>query len=203
MAFAAAGLPSAVDDLLSDAVLAFLRRAERFSLGSVSAQEVSLALREPIENFGREITGEALAIAAAGTQGYPFLIQLVGFQIWAADPAAEVIDQGHARLGVERAARRVGRLVHEPALSRLSDVDRSFLAAMALDDDASRLSDVARRLGVTGTYAGQYRLRLIAAELVVPAGHGRVRFALPYLRDYLRHHAATTALDPTNPLEDS
>lgn len=199
VAFAAAGLPSAVDDLLSDAVLTFLRRAERFSLGSVSAQEVSLALREPIENFGREITDEALSIATAGTQGYPFLIQLVGFQMWVADPAAEVIDQGQARLGVERAARRVGRLVHEPALSRLSDVDRSFLAAMAQDDDASRLSDVARRLGVTGTYAGQYRLRLIAAELVVPAGHGRVRFALPYLRDYLRDHAATAALDPAYP----
>lgn len=195
LAFAAAGLPSAVEDVLSDAVLTFLRRAERFTLGSVSAQEVALALREPVETSGRTITDDALTVATAGTQGYPFLVQLVGFQMWAANPTSTVIDEQQARAGVERAVRRVGRLVHEPALARLSDVDRSFLAAMAPDDGPSRLGDIAQRLGVSGTYAGQYRLRLIAAELIVPAGHGRVRYALPYLRDYLREHVAAAAFD--------
>jgi hypothetical protein len=100
-------------------------------------------------------------------------------------PQVEVIDEAQARLGVERAARRVGRLVNAPALAGLSDVDRSFLAAMAVDDGPSRLADIAARLGVSTTYASQYRLRLIAAEVIAPAGRGLVRFALPYLRDYL------------------
>ena len=39
---------------------------------------------------------------------------------------------------------------------------------------------------VSANYASQYRLRLIAAEVVEPAGYGRVTFALPYLRDHLR-----------------
>ncbi len=39
-------------------------------------------------------------------------------------------------------------------------------------------------------YAGQYRLRLIAAELTEPTHHGYVDFAVPYLREYLREHAA-------------
>lgn len=197
LAFAAAGLPSAVEDVLNDAVVTFLRRAERFTLGSVSAQEVALALRAPIEDSGREVTDEAIATAIAGTQGYPFLVQLVGYHMWAADPGSETIDAGQARVGVERAVRRVGRLVHEPALGGLSAVDRSFLAAMSLDDEPSRMADIAQRLGVTGTYASQYRLRLISAELIVPAGHGRVSFALPYLRDYLREHVAAVAFDPT------
>lgn len=197
LAFAAAGLPSAVEDVLNDAVVTFLRRAERFTLGSVSAQEVALALRAPIEDSGREVTDEAIATAIAGTQGYPFLVQLVGYHMWAADPGSETIDAGQARVGVERAVRRVGRLVHEPALGGLSAVDRSFLAAMSLDDEPSRMADIAQRLGVTGTYASQYRLRLISAELIVPAGHGRVSFALPYLRDYLRENVAAVAFDPT------
>lgn len=197
LAFAAAGLPSAVEDVLNDAVVTFLRRAERFTLGSVSAQEVALGLRAPIEDSGREVTDEAIATAIAGTQGYPFLVQLVGYHMWAADPGSETIDAGQARVGVERAVRRVGRLVHEPALGGLSAVDRSFLAAMSLDDEPSRMAGIAQRLGVTGTYASQYRLRLISAELIVPAGHGRVSFALPYLRDYLREHVAAVAFDPT------
>lgn len=47
------------------------------------------------------------------------------------------------------------------------------------------------RLGVEATYADQYRLRLIAAEVIEPRGHGLVDFTLPGLRDYLREHAAS------------
>jgi hypothetical protein len=65
---------------------------------------------------------------------------------------------------------------------------------MAQDDGASLLGDIAKRLNVDSNYAGQYRLRLIALELIAPAGYGRVQFALPYLRDYLREHAATLGL---------
>ena len=57
---------------------------------------------------------------------------------------------------------------------------------MAEDDGRSKMADVQRRLGVDKTYASQYRLRLMAAELIESAGHGHVDFALPYLREYLR-----------------
>lgn len=195
----AAGLPSSVTDVLGDEVLTFLRRAERFHLGAVAAGDVAAALREPIEAGGRSIVEEALQVAVEGTQGYPFLIQLVGHQTWAANRSRKAITTGQARAGVEQASRRVGCLVHEPALSRLSAVDRSFLAAMAADDGPARMRDVAQRLGVSQGYASQYRLRLIAAELITSAGYGRVDFALPYLRDYLREHVATVALDGQDP----
>ena len=40
-------------------------------------------------------------------------------------------------------------------------------------------------------YKGTGQLtRLIDAQLIEPAGWGRVDFALPYLREYLREHAA-------------
>lgn len=110
--------------------------------------------------------------------------------MWDANPECEAISVEDAHKGVEQARRRVGRLVHQPALSGLSDIDRNFLAAMAIDDAPSRMRDITRRLDVNATYASQYRLRLIAAELIHSTGHGRVDFTLPYLREWLREHAA-------------
>lgn len=150
------------------------------------------ALEVPIRAAGRTITEEALQIAVNGTGGYPFMIQLVGLHAWRAESDAAEIDARQARRGVDQAHRKVGQLVHASALADLSAVDRSFLAAMAHDDGPSRMGDIAGRLGVDAAYAGQYRLRLIAAEVIEPRGHGLVTFTLPGLRDYLREHAASS-----------
>ena len=58
------------------------------------------------------------------------------------------------------------------------------------------MAAIATRLAVNATYAGQYRLRLIAAEVIEPRGHGLVDFTLPGLRDYLREHAASSHWGP-------
>ncbi len=135
--------------------------------------------------------GEALLVMANGTRGYPFLIQLVGAQTWRLHPSAAEVTIEDAERGVASALRRLGSLVHEPALAGTSAIDRSFLLAMAEDDGPSKMADVQRRLGVDISYASQYRLRLLAAELIEPVRHGYVDFALPYLREYLREHAAS------------
>ena len=201
IAFAGAGLPTAIADLLNDDVLTFLRRADRYHLGAVDPADVADAIRTPLSNAGYRITDPALQVATNGTGGYPFLIQLVGFWICkladGAEPAADeagLIDEAIAGAGVQAARRRLGSLIHEPALRDLSHVDRTFLAAMAIDDGPSKMADVASRLTADANYASQYRLRLIAADMIHPAGHGHVDFTLPYLRDYLREHAATTGL---------
>jgi hypothetical protein len=186
VAFVGAGLGSAVSDLLNDDVLTFLRRAERHQLGPVEGAEVERALREPIVAGGRAVGEQALAVMVEGARGYPFLIQLVGAQTWRLRPQQAEITVEQARQGVANARRRLSRLVHEPALAAVSEIDRAFLRAMAQDDGPAKMADVARRLNVTIGYAGQYRLRLIAAELVEPHRRGYVDFALPYLREYLR-----------------
>ncbi len=190
IAFAGAGLPSSVSTVLNDDVLTFLRRADRHSLGRVPLEEVATAIREPIEHGGREIGEPAARRAAGATGGYPFLIQLVGYHIWRQQPRRKEIASSDVDAGIVAARRRLGALVHEPAIADLSGVARTFLIAMAHDDGPSKISDIADRLNVDSNYASQYRLRLIATELIEPAGHGRVDFTMPYLRDYLREHAA-------------
>lgn len=196
LAFVGAGLPAAVSDLLSDDVVTFLRRADRHVLGPVSLDDVAEAIRVPVEESGRSIADEQCRTAAAATGGYPFLIQLVGHNVWRRRPDREHITAEDVADGIAAARRRIGSLVLEPSLADLSQIDRSFLVAMAVDDGPSRIGDVARRLGVNGTYASQYRLRLINAELVEPAGYGRLDFTMPYLREYLREHAASMGVPP-------
>lgn len=191
LAFAGAGLTSSVSDITNDKVLTFLRRAERHALGPVGRDDVERALRDPIEASGRRVANDALGVMAAGTQGYPFLIQLVGAQTWRLHPTVVDITAEDASQGVINARRRLGSLVHEPALADTSAIDRSFLLAMAQDDGPSKMADIQQRLDVNVNYASQYRLRLIAAELIEPVRRGYVDFAIPYLRDYLREHAAS------------
>lgn len=190
LAVAVAGLPAPTHDrLLADDArrpITFFRRADRHHLDEVSLTATEEALRIPIVERGRDIDDNALLEAATATSGYPFMIQLVGFHIWRQAGTSTQIDLDTARRGIDAAAHRIGQLVHGPALSDVSDVDRQFLIAMAYDDGHSKIADIASRLGVDGNYANKYRSRLLRADMIVGAGRGRVDFTLPYFREYLR-----------------
>jgi len=195
VALAVAGLPAAVSDLLNDDVLTFLRRANREELEDVALGDVRDALRTTIMVEGRSIDDDALDEAAAATGGYPFMIQLVGYHVWR-KATGDHIDLAAVRAGIPAARKRLGSTVHATALADLSAVDRTYLLAMAQDAGPSKTGEIARRLGEDVHYAGQYRLRLIDAGIIEPVGRGRVDFTIPYLREYLREHAARYEMAP-------
>jgi len=111
------------------------------------------AFREPIEAAGRRIGDAALQVVVDGAGGYPFLLQLVGAQTWRLHPDVDEITVEDATLGVIRARRRLAAIIHEPALSAASDIDKSFLLAMAQDDGPAKMADVQQRLDVDVDYA--------------------------------------------------
>ncbi|QWC85082.1 ATP-binding protein [Nocardioidaceae bacterium] len=186
VAFAAAGLPAAVQDLLTADVSTFLRRARRFVLAPLSEVAARDALRLPIRDAGREVSEEALALMAEATLGYPYLIQVVGDRAWRQDTRSARITTEHARVGVAEAISESWFALHEPAVNDLSEKDRSFLAAMAADEAESSIADVQRRLDRDHGYVSRYRSRLIVAGLVEPSRRGYLRFTIPYMRDFLR-----------------
>ncbi|MGB7980465.1 MAG: AAA family ATPase [Candidatus Nanopelagicales bacterium] len=189
VALALAGLPSAVSDLLNDDVLTFLRRATPFHLDDVPLDAVRDALHTTITHEGRTITEDALRAATNATGGYPFMIQLVGYHVWRKTTGHHIdLDAVHA--GIPAARKRLGSTVHATALADLSAVDRTYLLAMSHDDGESSTGEIARRLHETPYYASVYRARLIDAGVIEPTRRGYVDFAIPYLREYLREHAA-------------
>lgn len=193
IAIAFAGIPSAVNELLNDKLTTFLRRADRQDLDEVPLDDVARALQATINDNGRTIDLDALTTAASATGGYPFMIQLVGYHTWRKTTRDHITAQA-VDAGIQQARTRLGSLVHAAALRELSDVDRTFLLAMAQDDGPSRSADIARRLGKDAQYTNVYRARLIAAGMITAAGYGKVQFAIPYLREYLVEHAAHQAM---------
>lgn len=186
-----AGLPKAVEDLLNEGVSTFLRRAEKYDLHRTSIDEVAEAFRDTFSESGVNISDGHLRQLADATGGYPFLIQLVGYHVWsqARKAGATVTDQALAS-GIQKARRRMGATVLQSAYSALSDVDQSYLLAMAEDEGPSSTTTIAERLGVNLVYGGQYRLRLLAAGVIETTSRGYVDFAVPTFREFLRDSPA-------------
>lgn len=186
-----AGLPKAVEDLLSEGVSTFLRRAERYDLHATSIPEVKAAFRETFQDSGVDVDDEHLDMLASATGGYPFLIQLVGYHVWSqARRTGGSVTDAVLEAGLSKARRRMGATVLQSAYGALSAVDQSYLLAMAEDDGPSSTAAIAERLGVDLVYGGQYRLRLIAAGVIAPTRHGYVDFAVPTFREFLRNAPA-------------
>lgn len=133
--------------------------------------------------------------AADAAAGYPFMIQLIGFHTLKNAAPTGPVDVAATDAGTTAARRRLGRLVHAAALRHLSDVDLTYLLAMAQDDGPSRTGEIAKRMGITAQYASEYRRRLIRDGIIEPAGHGKVRFTIPYTADHLREHAVHDVLE--------
>lgn len=200
VALVMAGIPQAVDQLIADnaqrpRVSTFLRRAEMMVLGKVDEADVAASFLQTARAAEREWPADVAEQCAAATQGYPFMIQLVGYHTWrAAGP--DPISREHAERGIEVARRKIGQLVHAPALQDLSDVDKTILVAMAQDDQPSRSSDIAQRIGKNTSYVSVYKGRLERAGMIDVLPNGTMAFSTPELREYLREHAAHFAMNP-------
>lgn len=210
LAFAGAGLNAAVDDLLNDDVVTFLRRAERHQLANLSYPDVYQAIAASIRDNQRSITDTDLARAAQASDGYPYLIQLIGHRIWLQHPRLPHISSDDVTTGIHEAIQRLADRVHAPALHALTGSQRRYLSAMAANldaDGAATTRTIAQHLGVTAQKASRPRARLIADGIIEPAGWGRVRYTIPYLADTLAnpqpppptpHQLPTRPLPPEN-----
>ncbi|MCL2045801.1 MAG: ATP-binding protein [Oscillospiraceae bacterium] len=180
-----AGLPHKVSSLLRDDSISFLRRAFQHHLEPIDESEVRYSLKKTIELAGREIETTALEIASLNTKGFPFFIQLIGYQMWRQNPENVCITYNDAIEGIKLAQIELDRMIYETTIRELSDRDVDFLVAMLDDDDYSNMSDIANRMKVTSKYAGVYRQRLITHGIIGSIGIGKVAFELPFFREFL------------------
>ena len=188
--FVAAGLPHAIHDLLNDNVLTFLRRAERYSLGLLSPQARHNAFVEAFAGSGKTISPEAVERAARASQGYPYLIQLLGYHAWRLSANNPQVDTATVEEAIQVSRSKLTYLVHEPALSALSHGDMEFLRAMTHDKGESKIAEIAGRLGKTVQEISVYRQRLLKAEVIASTGHGKLSFVLPYMQEFITQEFA-------------
>jgi hypothetical protein len=109
--------------------------------------EVTASNRELFSQGGISISPDLINKAAEATEGYPFLIQLVGYYLWLeADRAEWKLDQSRIQRGIAAAQRRNTLVGVESALSDISDRDREFLEAMAAQDGPSAAGQIGATL---------------------------------------------------------
>lgn len=186
VALVMAGLPGAVSATLNDKVLTFLNRARKVSLPPLSLGDVDAYYARAFEELGVCILDGERKHIVKESMGSPYLMQLLGHNV-----VVRATDQGQLNGPMIDAAVEAARADFEndvcgTLLAALSVRDAQFLSAMARDEGDSSISAIAERMNVTQDYAQKYRKRLIDAGAIEPAGWGLIRFAVPYLADYLR-----------------
>lgn len=188
IAFVFAGLPSMVENVVNGKTLTFLRRAVPVELCPVGISEVASSFCSIMAGSGVSIDKDTAAELAVLTQGYPFMVQLVGYYVWqlAVRRGSGVVSKAIATDGASVARERFELTVIEPALQRLAPSLIEYLLAMAQDGGSScETGEVARRMGKTAQQVSSYRSRLIDDDVIESAGWGMVSFAIPYMAEYL------------------
>ncbi|HAM14843.1 MAG TPA: ATP-binding protein [Eggerthellaceae bacterium] len=152
-----AGLPYQVSELVNDSRVSFLRRARRQTLGRLPDAEIENALLATVEDAGKRIGEAALLEAVSAIDGFPYMMQLVGYRSWAASRSEE-ITVSDVKRGAKQAADEFRLGVIETTFRELSPMDIRFCEAMAEHKGSSRLSDVAAHMGVSDSIPRNGRL---------------------------------------------
>ncbi|MCL2882413.1 MAG: ATP-binding protein, partial [Coriobacteriia bacterium] len=185
-----AGLPQKISELLRDDKITFMRRAFQHHLGPVDENEVRLSMRKTVEFAGRKIEPTALSYAVKYAEGFPFMIQLIGYQMWRQNPEKMTITLSDAKEGVLFAQNDLERMILNQTYQDLSPKEISFLSAMLDDGEYSMMSDITERMNVSTKYAGEYRRRLIEQGVIGERGRGKVTFEMPQFREFIQSKLA-------------
>jgi len=177
-----AGLPSSVFDVLNDKVLTFLRRANRILLENISIEIVRLEYKQIFNMSFPDIDEKYVDRIATVSMGYPYLIQLLGYNLWNQFSAA---NETSIEMAIALSKETLFKDVHDLVWYELSEKDKEFLIAMSVDERESKFADILLRLGVEKNYATKYRARLLDAGIVESSGRGLLVFTLPFMREYV------------------
>lgn len=183
---AMAGLPHAISAVLNDDVLTFFNRAHKVHLGALNLNDISIYYSEVFDSLGLSISPKALEGAVAGTRGYPYLLQLIGYYILNYTKHEKSITEEAVSKALASARRDLVDNIFRPVLAPLSAKDRDFLKAMSKDPEESRVADIKERLKMSNAMVQTYRKRLMDGDIIASEHRGYLSFVVPYLGEYLR-----------------
>ena len=180
-----AGLPTSVSRVLNDKVLTFLNRARKVTLEPLALSSIRSYYAQTFRSRGHAWDDGVLDDAVSMTQGFPYLMQLLGYYLVEGADEGEAITRAELDDAMASAKLDLVENVYAPVLNALSPKDRELLMAMAPDHGTSRVSDLRERLHVTDGQLQPYRSRLIAANVVSSPRRGELEFTIPVFGEYL------------------
>lgn len=185
---AAGGLPNAPGRLRT--AVSYAERYRYVTLEPLGLPAVRGALVQPAEQLGVSYEADALDLLVAASEGYPYLVQLLGRQAWEAAGGAD-ITLAHAQVAVGRAHQHLADNVLGSRWARATPKERAYLTAMAtLGPGAVHSGEIARTLGQTAQTLSPVRQNLIDKGIIVADGTRAVQFAIPGFRSFVLEEAA-------------
>lgn len=176
--FAAAALPTVDDQIFKSSGATFFSRLARFALDPLSISESLAAICPPLDDAGIAYDKVELTRAVERTKGYPYLVQLLGYEIWhrlepgehiGADLLAESYEAAHAQSIFD---------VLAPTWRQLSPTSKRVLGVIATNGPGPmRVADARERLGKTSSWFSVYRSRLIKAGVLDAPARGEVELS--------------------------
>lgn len=195
-----AGRTAEMREILESSVMLPLGSPLRFDVCALTREQTESVLRQALESCPAirhdSLSESLLSRACLATKGHPYMVYLVAEAL--RQQAQGELSEAEVVSGIASAQEKLGASVLEPLLSKLSAGDRAFLEAMAQDESPSKMSDISARLGKNPQYAGVYRNRLLESQIIRSASYGKVTFAIPHLREYLRALSVRRAEDNFN-----
>ena len=189
-----AGLPHRISSLLRGKSISFLRRANQMSLGRIPRAEVEDAFEQTAAIGGKTVSRDAVSAAADAIDGFPFMMQLVGYRSWDASGESASIDTEDVSRGLKLARSDMENRVLSATLDELSSRDLEVLACLLEADGPVGAPFIAKRTGMSSGNVSTYRKRLLEQGVVEETGRGGLRFGLPMLREYLPRYLDENAI---------
>ncbi len=190
LAIVMAGLPAIVSEVLDEATLTFLHRATKVQLGPLRIGSIQAYYASAFSRAERDIDPDLLEIAAQSTQGFPYLLQLLGYYMLEYTSAGQRIDKVLLDAAISAALCDFDNDVLGAMLRPLSPADMAFLQAMAQDEtNVSHVAEIQQRLDLSQGHVQSYRRRLMDAGVIYSPARGQLAFIVPRLADYLRENS--------------
>ncbi len=194
IAIGMAGLPSTMSHILNEKTLTFLNRARQIKLGPISIQSVETYYSSVFKQLGYHLSDAQISLLARTTRGYPYLLQLIGYNIVNEINGELAVSDDSLEEIVSASVDELADTTFAPALAPLSSKDLEVLGAIATvsHNGKAKVSDTLSALHIENGKFQPYRKRLLDHGVISSPRTGELVFTIPYLAEYLQ--AETSSL---------
>lgn len=173
--FAGAALPTIDDQIFNSPGATFFSRLARFALEPLSITESLAALRPPFDDAGVGYDELMLTKVVSETKGYPYLVQLLGYEIWHRLVEGDPITEPLLSNAFDAARDQSIFDVLAPTWRQLSPSSKRVLGVIAANGAGPMATiDVRAAIDKSSSWFSVYRSRLIHAGMLQSSGRGFV-----------------------------
>jgi hypothetical protein len=182
--FVGAGLPQ-IAELAGDAK-SYAERLFKFpKISSLDKADARKALAEPAHLEGVQFNDDALDRAFELTEGYPYFVQELGYQVWAV-AEGEVITLTDVEDAKDAYEAKLDSSFFRVRLDRATQLQIAYMRAMAqLGPESQKAADVAAVMGRESTQLAPTRSELINMGLLYTPSHGYAGFTVPHFDRFM------------------